>query len=61
MRKSLAQNLRTKKQTRVTWNTLAGNVSTANVAKVQFLLPEFYKDRVIKYNVHLTETLKTTT
>ena len=58
MRKSLAKKLRIKRDKKTTWATLAGSVSTATVAKVQFKLPEFFEDRAVEYNVHLTETLK---
>ena len=58
MRKSLARKLRVKQDKKTTWQTLAGKVSTANVARVQFKLPEFFDDRAVEYNVHLTETLK---
>ena len=58
MRKSLAKKLRVKNDKKITWHTLAGKVSTANITKVQFKLPKFFDDRAIKYNVHLTETLQ---
>ena len=56
--KSLAKKLRIKKDTNTTWTTLAGKVSTATVAKVQFKLPKFFKDWAVDYNVHLTEKLQ---
>ena len=58
MRKSLAKKLRIKKDTHTTWTTLAGKVSTATVAKVQFKLPKFFKDQAVEYNIHLTKMLK---
>ena len=44
MRKSFAKKLRIRKDTKTTWTTLAGRVSTATVAKVQFKLPKFFED-----------------
>ena len=58
MRRSLASKLRIKKSKVVNWATLAGSVTTASEAAVEFSLPEFYEDRTLKYNVHLTKKLK---
>ena len=58
MCKSLAKKVRIKKDTHTTWTTLAGKVSTATVAKVQFKLPEFFEDWAIEYHVHLTKKLQ---
>ena len=58
MRRSLAKKLWIRKSKVVNWATLASSVTTASEAVVEFLLPEFYEDCTLKYNVHLTKKLK---
>ena len=54
---SLATKLRKKKITPTSWSTMAGNVTTAKLAKIQFSLPKFFDDRLVEWDVHLTQNL----
>ena len=36
---------------------MAGKVNTSEMTKVQFSLPELHDDRLIEWNVHVSETL----
>ena len=51
--KSFTQKLRCKKTQPVQWRTKAGNFTTDEVSKIQFRLPDLYKDRIIEYKVHV--------
>ena len=55
---TLARNLKKQRNQNTTWSTIAGTISTSSMAQVQFSLPEFDEKKVIRYNVHLTDTLK---
>ena len=36
---------------------MAGSVQTGQKTKAHFSLPEFFEDRLVEWNMHLTETL----
>ena len=44
MCENLAKKLRVKRSSTTKWKTMAGTVSTAGTAKVEFSLPEFHED-----------------
>ena len=53
----LAKKLKIKRTRDVKWTTMAGDVKTGYKTKTEFLLPEFFEDRLIEWDIHLTETL----
>ena len=55
LKSSLAKKLRRKDSKEIKWSTLAGEVTTTKVAKVQFSLPELQEQKLINYQVHLTD------
>ena len=57
MCENLAKKLRVKKSSTTKWKTMAGTVSTAGTAKVEFSLPEFHEDTLIEWKVHLAPKL----
>ena len=52
----LVKKLRVRDTEHTTWNTKSGNLDTNKKCKVQFSLPEFYTDRVIEWDVHVSNT-----
>ena len=39
-----------------TWSTPGGDLTTTKTCKCTFVMPEFYRDRVIEWNVSLAPT-----
>jgi len=57
--KQFAKKLRAKnaQNSDAVWTTPAGNVRTSQKVKAQFALPEPHDDRMIEWNLHVTESL----
>ena len=55
--KEFAKNLRVKRCPQVQWSTMAGDVKTSHKTKIEFSLPEFYEDRILEWDVHVSDTL----
>ena len=54
--KEFVKKLRTKKSTQ-SWSTPSGDLETNTVVKAQFTLPELQDDRLIEWDLHVTDTL----
>ena len=52
-----AKKLRQKKDTKTTWTTPSGQMSTTHKCQATFTIPELHDNRVIHYDIHVAKTL----
>ena len=57
LNKQLAKKLRIKGSKNAAWSTPAGKMNTSQKTKTQFTIPELHDNRVIEWDVHLTDNL----
>ena len=59
MTKELAKNLRTQtsQTSNTVWTTPGGKMVTNQKVKAQFTIPELHSDKLIEWNMHVTDTL----
>jgi len=55
--KEFVAKLRKHKDSNQTWNTPGGTLTTAETVRAQFTLPELQDDKLIEWNLHVTDTL----
>ena len=56
IKKEFTKKLKTTKAPVSKWNTKAGSFETKRKVKAQFLLPEFFADREVKWTMHVDES-----